>query len=209
VIYKSTLIYFICITKRFFKIFEESVEQFQGDLMAQIRHLKILITLLILLNYLDIYGIKYEEIWGMNKTEFISKNQDCENIDISSLKTDEDSVRNKINLFFNSIKGESHKLEILRKKGNPEKDFCFFNEKLYVVTENWGKQNISKAREITKTLENSYKIVKNEAAGKLTTTTFLKDKTKIILYKKEISSQYFDINIVFYDTEIFNLLLDE
>ncbi|HPX90202.1 MAG TPA: hypothetical protein PKZ93_01665 [Spirochaetota bacterium] len=145
----------------------------------------------------------------MNKEEFLSKNHDCENVDISSLKSDEDSVKSKINLFFNSIKGESNKLEILRKKGNPEKDFCFFNEKLYVVTEDWGKQNLSKAREISRTLENTYKFVKNEVAGKLTTTTFLKDKTKIILYKKELSPEYFAISIVFYDTQIFNLLLDE
>jgi len=195
--------------KGFFQNLQKLVEKFQGELMTQINHLKILFTFLILIKCLDIYGIKYEEIWGMNKEDFLSKNHDCENVDISSLKSDEDSVKSKINLFFNSIKGESNKLEILRKKGNPEKDFCFFNEKLYVVTEDWGKQNLSKAREISRTLENTYKFVKNEVAGKLTTTTFLKDKTKIILYKKELSPEYFAISIVFYDTQIFNLLLDE
>lgn len=168
---------------------------------------KIIITAIIALtvvNYID--AAEPETLWGISKTGLISKLK-MENY-TTFKPSEKPEYNNRIIDFFNSMSSE-HKFDIsiLRAGTKPEIDYCFFNEKLYSVSEDWGDIETAKAEEILKTLRCRYADATTEKKDQYTVYSFKKERTKVVLYKKTDIHSIVNVKIYYYSTALFSMLL--
>lgn len=155
----------------------------------------------------EAHSHEYEKIWGTIQQNFI---QSLITSDYITFRPEEKpEYKNRIVSFFYAMGGNGVRVNILRIKGVPEKDYCFFNNLLYSVSEDWGNLSLNNADAIIKKIKKDY-IVKNiDNKEDTTIITFEKDRNKIILYKKPVDYDCIKLRIFYYTNDLFNILLKE
>lgn len=155
-----------------------------------------------------IFPAGFEELWGIKSSELIQR------LRISKFSTfkpgDEPSYNNKILDFFCTINPEVKKtITVIRSSDQPETDFCFFNERLYSISEKWNTIERNKANELINTLRENYPLITVDEKTEETVYNFKKNKTKVYLYKKTGDTNSVNIRIYYYSTDLFSILLHE
>lgn len=147
-----------------------------------------------------------ETLWGISKTGLINKFK-IENYSMFK-PSEKPEYNNRIIDFFNSMSSENRfDIFILRAGIKPETDYCFFNEKLYSVSEDWGDIETAKAEEILNNLKCRYAGATAEKKDQYTVYSFKKERTKVVLYKKCNIDKFVNVKIYYYSTVLFNMLL--
>ena len=150
----------------------------------------------------------FEELWGLKSSELIKR------LNISSFSTfkpgDNPSYNNRIVDFFCTINPEvKSTITILRSPGKPERDFCFFNERLYSISEEWVSIDINSAQGIINALKEKYLLITVDEKTTETVYNLKKNKTKAYLHRKSVDKQSVNIRIYYYSTDLFGILLRE
>lgn len=169
---------------------------------------RLLYTLSLLFFTSVLYAQEYSSQWGILQNDFIRTIPNSSEFYIFK-PADDPEYNNKIISFFKAMSGGDTSISILRLKGQPIKDFCFFNNRLYSVTEEWTQISINDGDKILNAFESKYKIIGKEQKEGITICSFIKDKTKIIVYRKPVNSSSEKIKILFYTNEVFNILIKE
>lgn len=169
---------------------------------------KIKYLFLFLIITANAYSQEYESLWGINQQRFISTLPSSS--DYMTFRPDEKpEYRNRIISFFYSMGGEGISVNVLRVNGLPEKDYCFFNNMLYSVSEDWGNISAGRADSIIKNIESRYDRQSENSKEITTIITFVKERNKIILYKKPVDRDIVKLRIFYYSNDIFNILLKD
>lgn len=155
-----------------------------------------------------VYGSDYDNIWGNGKNSFISKYK-SDNYIVFNTK-DEPDYTNRIIEFFTSMNSNNRvDITIVRIIGKPEIDYCFFNEKLYSVSEDWGDIDTRAAGKLVQAIEKKYT---SHSIGKKKTETihsFEKNKTKVVFQQTLSGTNTVRVKIFYYSTDIFRSLFNE
>ncbi len=155
-----------------------------------------------------LHAQEYSSQWGISQTDFMRTIPPS--AEFYTLKPDEvPDSNNRIITFFKTMSGEGITIDILRIKGQPVKDYCFFNNRLYSVTEEWNYISFRNADKLINAFGSTYTSIGKEQKDGVTIYSFTKDKTKIIIYRKPVDSSYEKIKILFYTNDVFNILLKE
>lgn len=156
----------------------------------------------------DVQADEYEKIWGIRQQNFI--NSLPSSSDYTIFRPDEKpEYKNRIISFFYSMGGEDITVHVLRIKGIPEKDYCFFNNMLYSVSEDWGNTSVNRADTIIKNIETRYSRLNAETKESTTIITLEKERNKIIIYKKPVDRDIVKLRVFYYTNDIFNILLKD
>jgi hypothetical protein len=170
---------------------------------------KQIITFILILSIITpLSSAGFEELWGLKSSELINR------LSISSFSTfkpgENPSYNNKIIDFFCTINPEiKSSITILRSPGKPERDFCFFNERLYSISEEWDLIEINSAKRLINAVKEKYPLVSTEEKPAETIYNFKKNKTKVYLYRKAVDKDSVSIRIYYYSTDLFGILLRE
>lgn len=168
---------------------------------------KIKLIFLFLIITINVYPQEYEQIWGIKQQNFINS---LVSTDYTIFRPEEKpEYKNRIISFFNAMGGENVSVKVVRITGIPEKDYCFFNNMLYSVSEDWGSISIQNADSIIKKIEKNYSVKNTEKKEYTTIITFEKDRNKIILYKKPSENNCIKLRLFYYNNDIFNILLKD
>lgn len=177
------------------------------SMINQIRKI-ILITLLTSAIALPLFSSEPEKLWGISRTELINRYK-LENY-LLFKPEDNPEYSNRIIDFFSSMNPEERAvITIIKTDGSPVTDYCFFNEKLYSVTEDWGNLDKIKAHDLIKTLKDKYTEQSVEEKSPNIVYSYKKNKTKVLLYKKAIDERSVQIKIFYYSTDLFRMLISE
>jgi len=164
------------------------------------------ILTLIIIN--PLHSSEIEKLWGISKTDLISSLK-LENYN-SFKPEDNPEYSNRIVDFFSSMNPEGRAgITIIKIYGTPETDYCFFNEKLYSMSEEWGNIDRTSAYNLLKTLKEKYSEQSKDEKSPDTIYSFKKNKTKVLLYKKVIDEKSVQIKIFYYSTDLFRMFLSE
>lgn len=168
----------------------------------------ILITLLSQTIALPLFSSEPEKLWGISRTDLISRYK-LENY-LLFKPEDNPEYSNRIIDFFSTMNPEERTvITIIKTNGNPVTDYCFFNEKLYSLTEEWGNLDRTSAHNLIKTLKDKYTEQSMEEKSPNIIYSFKKNKTKVLLYKKAIDERSVQIKIFYYSTDLFRMLISE
>ena len=117
---------------------------------------------------------------------------------------------NRIIDFFSTMNPEERAvITIVKIPGTPEMDYCFFNEKLYSISEEWGNMDRTRAHNLLKSLVEKYSEPSTDEKNTNIIYSFKKNKTKILVYKNVIDEKSVQIKIYYYSTDLFGLFLSE
>ncbi len=168
----------------------------------------ILLFVLILTIIAPLSPSEFEQLWGMSKSDLIAR---FKLKDYSTFKPeDHPEYNNRIIKFFNSMNSDGKTaITILRIDGKPETDYCFFNEKLYSVSEEWGNVEKGRANDLLKSIECSYSSISTEKKNPDIIYSFKKNKTKVLLYTKFIDDKSVRLKVFYYSTDLFSMMLFE
>ena len=167
---------------------------------------KIKLTVILTLALINpLMTAEMETLWGISKPDLINRLQ-LENY--STFKPSEKpEYSNRIIDFFNSMASDQKfNITIIRTGFKPEIDYCFFNEKLYSISENWGNIDITNAGDLLRTLKKQYSEISAENKDQCLIYSFKKDKTKVVFYKKSDGTNSVNVNIFYYSTTLFSML---
>ncbi|PKL19201.1 MAG: hypothetical protein CVV49_02165 [Spirochaetae bacterium HGW-Spirochaetae-5] len=150
----------------------------------------------------------FEELWGLKSSELIIR------LNISNFSTfkpgDNPSYNNRIIDFFSTINPEvQSKITILRYPGKPERDFCFFNERLYSISEEWDSIDMNSAQGIINAVKEKYPLINVDEKTAETVYNLKMNKTKVYLHRKTVDKQSVNIRIYYYSTDLFGILIRE
>ena len=166
------------------------------------------ITLLLIAIYQIAYGSDYDNIWGNEKTRFISQHNPDSYI-VFKVK-DEPEYKNRIIDFFTSMDSNNRvDITIVRINGKPEIDYCFFNEKLYSVCENWGNIAPEEDGKLIHKIETRYTAHSVQRKNTDVIHSFKKNKTKVIYQQTASGINTVRVKIFYYSTDIFKSLFYE
>jgi len=168
----------------------------------------LLITLLTLTIINPLFSSDLEKLWGISKSELISRLK-LENY--STFRPEEKpEYSNRIIDFFSTMNPEERAvITIVKIPGTPEMDYCFFNEKLYSISEEWGNMDRTRAHNLLKSLVEKYSEPSTDEKNANIIYSFKKNKTKILVYKNVIDEKSVQIKIYYYSTDLFGLFLSE
>ncbi len=168
----------------------------------------ILLIIAVLTTVNPLISAEPEKLWGISKTELISRLK-LENY--STFKPEDNpEYSNKIIDFFSTMNPEERAvITVIKSPGTPEMEYCFFNEKLYSVSEVWGNVERNKAHNILKSLVEKYSQPSTDEKNPYSIYSFKKNKTKILVYKKAIDEKSVQIKVYYYSTDLFGLFLSE
>ncbi len=155
-----------------------------------------------------LFSAEVEKLWGISRPDLTG----CLKLTNYSIfkPDDKPGYSNRIIDFFNSMNPEERAvIYVLRSHGNPEMDYCFFNEKLYSVSEEWGNIDRSRAQDLYKSLKEKYAEISAEEKNPFVIYSFKKGRTKVLLYKKVIDEKFVNVRIFYYSNDIFNALFSE
>ncbi|HOP30122.1 MAG TPA: hypothetical protein P5120_09775 [Spirochaetota bacterium] len=169
--------------------------------------MKIKLLLLLFILSGNAYSHDYEKLWGTGQQNFINSLTSSDYILFNP--EDKPEYKNRIISFFRIMGGDGARVSVLRIKGSPEIDYCFFNNMLYSVSEDWGHITSKNAKSIITKIENHYIKKSIDTKEETTVITFEKDKNKIIIYKKPVDDNFIKLRIFYYTNEIFNILLKD
>ena len=157
---------------------------------------------------INAYSSEYDKLWGIERQEF-AKNLSPES-DYEVFKPEEKpEYNNRIFSFFKSMGGSGFDIKVLRVKGKPEKDYCFFNDRLYSVSEDWGETSSKNSDNILDHYHKEYNKPQVESKESMTVYTFSKDKTRILIYKKASGHGRVRLRVFHYTNEVFSMLLKD
>ena len=178
-----------------------------ASMITKIKNI-ILLTIAILTTVNPLISAEPEKLWGISKTELISRLK-LENY--STFKPEDNpEYSNKIIDFFSTMNPDERAvITIIKSPGSPEIEYCFFNEKLYSISEEWGNVDRNKAHNILKALVDRYAEPLTDGKNLYTIYSFKKNKTKILVYKKAIDEKSVQIKVYFYSTDLFGMFLSE
>lgn len=169
------------------------------------------IILLIIINLLTanpLSPVQFEIPWGISRTDLISRFK-LENYSIFKPE-EKPNYSNKIIDFFNSMDSDQKvRIVILRTGSKPEIDYCFFNEKLYSISEEWGYIDRNKAFDLLKTINEKYNDTTTQEKTSNIIYSFKKDTTKVLLVKKVIDEKSVQMRIFYYSVNLFSMLMSE
>jgi len=155
-----------------------------------------------------LFSSELEKLWGISQDDLISRLK-LQNY-LTFKPEEKPEYNNRIIDFFSSMNTEDRAvINILRTGENPEIDYCFFNKKLYSISENWGNIDITRAGDLLKTIKGNYSNIKTENKDSYIVYSFKKNKTKGLLYKKVIDEKSVRIRIFYYSTDLFSMLFCE
>lgn len=157
---------------------------------------------------LNSYTQEYFNYWGINQKEFI-KSLPADSEYLIFKPDDEPEYSNKIISFFQTMGGSDVSVNILRIKGRPVRDYCFFNNRLYSVTEDWREIPSTDTEKLVNNYNRLFTRLSSEMKDGVTINSYVKEKTKIIIYRKQIDDNRFKVKILFYTNDVFNILLNE
>jgi hypothetical protein len=163
-------------------------------------------TVLLLMN--PLFSEELEKLWGISRSDLISR---LRLVNYSEFKPeDKPEYTNKVIDFFSSMNPEERAvITILRVQGKPDVDYCFFNEKLYSISEDWGNIDRTKAGEILKDIKGNYSELSSDDKNPVIIYSFKKRKTKGLLTKKIIDERSVQVRIFYYSTDLFGMLFSE
>jgi len=148
------------------------------------------------------------KLWGISGTDLIKKLK-LENY-TTFKPEDKPDYSNRIIDFFGSMNSDNKVIiTIIRTSGIPEVDYCFFNDKLYSISEDWRSIDKSKAYDILKNTKQKYDEISSEGKNNNIIYSFKKDKTKIMLYEKVIDEKMVQVRIFYYSKDLFSIFLNE
>lgn len=149
-----------------------------------------------------------EVLWGISKDSLINRLK-LENY-TTFKPEDRPEYNNRIINFFTSMNPEAKtSILILRAPGSPEIDYCFFNERLYSISENWGDIDKNKVLNLENTIKTKYSDLSPGDNNSNMILSFQKNKTKGVLCKQIVNENTIHINIFYYSVSLFNLLFTE
>lgn len=167
-----------------------------------------IILILTLIIMTPIFSSEPEKLWGISKDDLINKLK-LENYSIFRPE-DKPDYNNKIIDFFTSMNPEDRPdIIILRTNGIPETDYCFFNSKLYSISEQWGDVDKTKVTNILKILKGRYPELSTDKKKPDILYNFRKEKTKVLLYEKVIDEKSSQVRVFYYTISLFSILLSE
>lgn len=148
------------------------------------------------------------KLWGISQAELISRLK-LENY--TSFRPEEKpEYSNRVIDFFSAMNPEDRgMINIIKAQGTPETDYCFFNEKLYSITEEWKNTDRVNAHRLLLELKAKYNEPSVEEKNSSTVYSFKKGKTKVLVYKKTIDEKNLQIKIFYYSTDLFSMFLME
>ena len=153
-------------------------------------------------------GSEIENLWGITRNDLITKKK-IENY-ITFKPADNPEYKNRVIDFFSAMNSDSKAdIIILRTQGKPEIDYCFFNTKLYSITEVWYDVENNKAQAILKTINDIYPQISYEKKNPEFIYSFKKDRTKVLVYKKIMNDNSVNMKVVYYSMDLFGMLLSE
>jgi hypothetical protein len=156
----------------------------------------------------NIFSADQESLWGVSKDSLLGRLKP-ENCTVFRLQ-DKPEYSNRIIDFFNSMNSDSNtSIVIVRHQGKPEIDYCFFNEKLYLITEEWNSVETSEAQSLLNGLKQKYLEIPAAEKKQGILYSFKKDKTKVLLHRKALDSKLYKIRIFYYSTDLFCMLLND
>lgn len=146
----------------------------------------------------------HEKMWGTEYISFIKKIP-ADRKYREFKPSDRPGYSNRIINFLKSIDpGVKNDLKILRIPGKPATDYLFMKNRLYSVTENWGIVDKSLAEKILQSLLKKYKKPVKKEKGTLSIYTFVKGRTKIILYQKPQDNFTVKVRLYTYSMDLFS-----
>lgn len=165
-----------------------------------------IITILITTN--SFADPELEKIWGTTKPDLIDRLK-LENYTTFRPEENPDYKNRIIDFFISMNPQERAVITILRIHGIPETDYCFFNEKIYSISEDWGNISRVRALNLWNTLKAKYSLESTEEKKLYNIYSLKKDKTKVLLYKKAVDEKSVNIKIFYYSTDLFSMLFTE
>lgn len=154
-----------------------------------------------------VYATEVESLWGISKSDLIKKLK----VDVYEIfkPSDKPQYKNRVIDFFTTMcSEEKSEIIILRIAGNPEIDYIFFNDKLFSVSEEWGEIDRNRAKGLIKSIETDYN--GSQTAGSTDGLySFRKNRTKVLIQKKDINSGSSRFRVFYYSMDLFNMLLRE
>jgi hypothetical protein len=155
-----------------------------------------------------VHPAEYETFWGNDRNNFINT-QKSEKYYIFKIKEKPD-YKNRIVDFFESMNtNDKVNITIVRVNGKPEIDYCFFNEKLYSVSEDWGEIDIATADKLINTIKKKYSNQSVENKNSKIIYSFNRDKTKILFMQSILNEKTVKVRIYYYSADLFGILFNE
>jgi hypothetical protein len=149
----------------------------------------------------------YDTIWGNEKNIFLTG---CKPDKYLMFKAKDDpDFKNRIIDFFTSMSSGNHiDITVIRINGKPEIDYCFFNNKLYSVSENWGEIDKGTAEKIIQSIRKEYSAQGTEKRDSGVLYSFKKNKTKIVYQQNISGSGSVRVTVFYYSTDLFRMLFN-
>lgn len=167
-----------------------------------------LIAVIISTLHIPGFGSDYESIWGNEKNSFITKFK-ADTYLVFRAK-DEPEYKNRIIDFFTSMNA-NNKVDIMvvRVNGKPEIDYCFFNEKLYSISEDWGEIDTETAAKLVHSIKKKYTGQPAEKKETDIIYSFKKNKTKVLFQQSISGGNTVRVKIFYYSMDMFRSLFNE
>jgi len=166
------------------------------------------IILLVLLSLNPLKSSDYETIWGDEKTSFITKYKSGKYFTFKA--KDDPEYKNRIIDFFTSMDANDNvDITVVRINGKPEIDYCFFNEKLYSISENWGDIDTKTAAKLIQSIRKNFPGQSTEKKARDIIYSFKKNKTKILFQQNISGTDTVKVKIFYYSTDLFRMLFNE
>ncbi len=148
----------------------------------------------------------HDKMWGTEYISFIRKIP-AHSTYREFKPSDRPGYSNRIINFMMTIDPEiKNDLKILRIPGKPAADYLFVKNRLYSVTENWGIVDKSLAEKILQSLLKEYRKPEKKEKGLLSIYTFVKGRTKIILYQKPQDNFTVKVRLYIYSMDLFSFM---
>ena len=158
--------------------------------------------------YNPLNSADYEKIWGNEKNKFITGYKSDDYLIFKA--KDDPEFKNRIIDFFTSMNPHDRvDITVVRINGKPEIDYCFFNEKLYSIAENWGDIDSATATQLVQSIRKNYSDQSTEKKDKNIIYSFKKNKTKILFQQDTTGVNTVRVTIFYYSMDLFGMLFNE
>lgn len=172
--------------------------------------MKIIITLLAAaLICPGAYSMTGIDAWGTSRDVTIKKQALAANNFTEFSPADHPEYENKIMNYIVAIDANlKNKINIVRTKEDPRRDFLFVNNKLYSVLEDYGKISNDKFQSIIRNLSGVFGRPSVQQDRNMTIHTFFNDKTKVLVLSNAKGGAV-ECRIYLYSGKLFKMLMSE
>jgi hypothetical protein len=170
--------------------------------------LKLILNLTIAVMILsEVQAKEPEYTWGMTMDAFRSANPAVEFIQFNPSTTAD--YTNKIMTYITGIDATTRdKMEILRLKSSPVRDYLFVDKKLFSVMDDHGETTVKNVKDLRESL--SVRFGQNEVKKDygLLVYSYSDKKTRVLLYAKTVDDNLVKCRIYYYPEKLFMMLLN-